>query len=283
MTTTQLGQGVPPMHRSATPTGARLAWSVLLVGVCAVATAGGLVRSTQPAGAGTPASVPGAPTGVTAGPEPAGAFVDWSPPSSDHGSPITQYRIHATDLTDPERGGQTAATKGSVGQIVQGLTPGDHYVFTVRAVNAVGPGPASAPSNKVVPAPPAPPRGVSCEHIAGTTSGGVTLSSCHASGGGVVGVGTMPGTMLKGTSKGSISWTLGSQSSSTTIAVTTALGPNPTKGWCASRGLGRPYDVTGKVTADTEPHIAVGQAVKAYICISSAGAVKQNHYGYLSL
>jgi hypothetical protein len=93
----------------------------------------------------------------------------------------------------------------------------------------------------------------------------------------------MPGAILKGTGNGTITWRLGKPSYFTTIAVKTTLGPNPTKGWCPSRGFGRPYYVTGRVTADTEPHIAVGQSVNGYLCISSAGAVRQSHYGYLSL
>lgn len=258
------------------------ALSVVLVNACAIASAG-VLGSIQPAGAGTVPAVPGAPTGVSAGPEPGGADVDWSPPSSDGGASITQYKILATDLTDPARGGQKARTKGYVGQIIHGLTVGDRYTLTVRAINSVGSGPASAPSNAVVPAPPAPPRGVYCQHVSGTTSGDVKLSSCRPSGGGVVGMGTLPGAVLKGTGKGTIAWRLGKQLSSTTITVTTTLGPDPTKGWCPSRGLGRQYDVTGKVTATTEPHIAVGQAVSGYVCISSAGAVKQTHYGRITL
>lgn len=256
--------------------------ALVLVAVCAI-TSAGLLGSIRPAEAGTRPPVPGAPTGVSASPEPGGADVNWSPPSSDGGASITQYKILATDLTDPGRGGQTAQTKGSVGQIIHGLTVGDRYTLTVRASNSAGTGPASAPSNPVVPTPPAPPRGVYCKHVSGTTGDDVKLSSCRPEGGGVVGMGMMPGAVLNGTGKGTISWRLGKQLSSTTIAVKTTLGSDPTKGWCAERGLGRPYDVTGKVTANTEPDIAVGQAVSGYICISSAGAVKQSHYGKFTL
>ena len=41
------------------------------------------------------------------------------------------------------------------------------------------------------------------------------------------------------------------------------------------------YDHQGDdtVTANTDPAISVGQAVYSVVCISSAGAVKQTHYG----
>ena len=271
------------MRERATGTFSRSALTASLAVVCACATSAGMLGSTQPAAASARPTVPGAPMRVAAGPEPAGAFVNWTTPSSDGGAPITRYKILATDLSDPARGGQKAATKGSVGQIVRGLTAGDRYTFTVSAGNSVGTGPTSTPSNTVVPALSAPPRGISCEHVTGTTSGIVTLSSCHAVGGALAGKGTMSGVTLKGTRKGTISWRVGNEMSSTTIAVKTTLAPNPTKGWCPSRGFGQPYDVTGKVIADSEPDIAVGQAVTGYICVSSAGAVKQNHYGSLSL
>ncbi len=264
------------------PAGTTAGSGLVLVAVSVIASAG-LLGSIQPAGALTPPAVPGAPTGVSASPEPGGADVNWSPPSSDGGASITQYKILATDLTDPARGGQTAQTKGYVGQIIHGLTVGDRYTLTVRAANSAGTGPASAPSNAVVPTPPAPPRGVYCKHVSGTTGDDVKLSSCRPVGGGVVGTGMLHGAVLKGTARGTISWRLGRQLSSTTIAVKTTLGPDPTKGWCVIRGLGREYDVSGKVTANTQPDIAVGQAVSGYICISSAGAVKQSHYGRFTL
>jgi len=130
-------------------------------------------------------------------------------------------------------------------------------------------GPAEASSGNVY-----------CEHVSGTTSSQVKLSSCH-SGGLMVGTGILPGSTLKGTSTGTIAWTDGNHSYSTTIAVKT-VGSNPGSGWCARKGLGRQYYVSGKVTANTEPHIAVGDPVYASICISSAGVVKQSHYGRFS-
>jgi hypothetical protein len=94
----------------------------------------------------SPATVPGAPTGVMAWPGNAQANVSWTPPTSNGGSPITGYTVTASP------GGQT----GSVGSnatnaIVSGLTNGTPYTFMVAATNSAGTGPASAPSNSVTP------------------------------------------------------------------------------------------------------------------------------------
>jgi hypothetical protein len=94
-----------------------------------------------------PATVPGAPTGVSATPGNAQAHVSWTAPSSDGGSAITGY----TATSSPDN--LTCATAG-LSCTVSGLTDGTPYTFTVTATNAVGPGPASAPSNSVTPAGP---------------------------------------------------------------------------------------------------------------------------------
>ena len=78
------------------------------------------------------------------------ASVRFGPPTSDGGSAITSYTATATDSTNPAHGGQTASGTGSP-IIVNGLTNGDSYTFTVTATNLVGTGPPSAASNAVVP------------------------------------------------------------------------------------------------------------------------------------
>jgi hypothetical protein len=101
---------------------------------------------------------PGAPAGVTAVPGDAKATVTWTAPSNG-GSPVTSYTV------TPYVGGTaqpTTTVSGSppaTSATVTGLTNGVTYTFVVTATNAIGTGPASAPSAPVTPtaAPPPPP------------------------------------------------------------------------------------------------------------------------------
>jgi hypothetical protein len=98
----------------------------------------------------TPATVPDAPTSVSAVAGTGSASVSFVAPF-DEGSSITGYTVTATDLTTPANGGQTA-TSSSGPLTVTGLTDGDSYSFTVTATNAVGVGPPSGPSAPITPA-----------------------------------------------------------------------------------------------------------------------------------
>jgi hypothetical protein len=83
---------------------------------------------------------------VSATPGNRSAYVTFAPSVSDGGFPTTHYTITASSgqtVTTPD--GRTFAT-------VTGLTNGKKVTFTVTATNALGPGPASAPSNAVTPA-----------------------------------------------------------------------------------------------------------------------------------
>ena len=98
----------------------------------------------------SPATAPDAPTGVTAVKGNAQVTVSWTAPA-DGGSPITGYTVTSSP------GGLTATADGATTTaIVTGLTNGTSYTFTVTATNAIGMGPASAPSNAVTPAAPVP-------------------------------------------------------------------------------------------------------------------------------
>ncbi|MDG0810440.1 RCC1 domain-containing protein [Cohnella rhizosphaerae] len=98
-----------------------------------------------------PATVPGAPTSVTATAGVKEATVSFVAPADDGGSAIAGYRV----VSSPDG----VEATGSVSPItVTGLRAGVSYTFTVQAINAVGSGPMSAPSNAATPeAPPATP------------------------------------------------------------------------------------------------------------------------------
>lgn len=100
--------------------------------------------ASDPSNAVTPATVPGAPTGVTAVAGNASATVSWTPPVDDGGSAIVLYTV----FSDPSVGSGVVMDSGDS---FPGLTNGTAYTFTVVATNIVGGGPASDPSNSVTP------------------------------------------------------------------------------------------------------------------------------------
>ncbi|MGD0880744.1 MAG: fibronectin type III domain-containing protein [Acidimicrobiales bacterium] len=95
-----------------------------------------------PSASVTPNSAPGAPTDVVATAGNGTATVTWTAPSNG-GLPITGYTVLATT-------GRTCTTSATTCTLT-GLTNGAAISFTVSAANADGTGPASAPSNSVVP------------------------------------------------------------------------------------------------------------------------------------
>ena len=171
----------------------------------------------------TSASVPGAPTGVSAAAGNASATVSFSAPVSDGGSAITGYTVTAADATTPANGGQTKA--GSASPVtVTGLTNGDAYTFTVTATNGVGTGPASSPSNSVTPSAPASvpgaPTGVSA--VAGNASATVSFSAPVSDGGSAI----------------------------TGYTVTAADATTPANGGQTKAGSASPVTVTGLTNGD---------------------------------
>jgi len=94
------------------------------------------------------ATVPGAPTAVTAtSGEDSKSTVTWTAPS-DGGSPITGYTAISSAGSFPCTGSPC---------VVTGLTNGVTYSFTVTATNAIGTGQASSPPADATPALPPPP------------------------------------------------------------------------------------------------------------------------------
>jgi hypothetical protein len=122
------------------------------------------------------ATPPNEPTAVTAVAGDTQAQVSFTAPSDNGGSLITSYTVTATDATNAANGGQIVSGASSP-LIVTGLTNGDSYTFTVTATNGIGTGPASSPSNAVVPAVPVSVTGVSPGALGrGVTKKALTIS-----------------------------------------------------------------------------------------------------------
>jgi hypothetical protein len=118
-------------------------------------------------------SIPGAPDRVYAkAAGPGAAYVFWSVPYSGS-SPITQYVISAFVGAVPVAQKSVPATEGvNFSTEVTGLAAGT-YTFTVTAVNSVGMGVPSRPTDRVVIAPapaPAPAPGPPSIQLSGTTA-----------------------------------------------------------------------------------------------------------------
>jgi hypothetical protein len=102
------------------------------------ATAYGTAGTSNPV---TPATVPGAPAGVTAVGRHQSVVLNWTAPDTG-GDPITSYRV----TVSPFITGSPFSVPGSdTSYTVNGLTNGTTYSFTVQAVNTVGAGAASPP------------------------------------------------------------------------------------------------------------------------------------------
>jgi hypothetical protein len=133
----------------------------------------------------TALAVPGAPTATAATAGPVSANVTWAAPSSNGGSPITGYLV--TPIAGGKAGTPTSAAAGATAATVPGLTAGATYTFTVAAVNAVGTGAESTPSNPVVPtssSPPGQPTGVTA--IARSSGAQVSWTAPASEGGGPI-------------------------------------------------------------------------------------------------
>ncbi|MDD9269540.1 immunoglobulin domain-containing protein, partial [Paenibacillus sp. GCM10023248] len=104
---------------------------------------GGLSGESNQANA-TPATVPAAPTNVSAIYGNGEATVTFMAPTDNGGSAITGYEVTASS-------GNVAVTGAASPIVITGLTNGTSYTFTVKAINGIGKSAPSAESNAVIP------------------------------------------------------------------------------------------------------------------------------------
>lgn len=88
-------------------------------------------------------TVPSAPRNVVAERGDGSVTLTWDAPLSNGGATVSQYDVHCSD--------GRVLHSGSLELYVEDLVNGEAYTFTVYAVNAVGQGPASQPSEEVTP------------------------------------------------------------------------------------------------------------------------------------
>ena len=124
-----------------------------------------------------PATVPGAPTNVSATTESGGAHIAWTAPSSNGGAAITGYVI------TPSSGSPLTVDNETSCEIV-GLTPGNDYTFTVAAINSAGTGLTSADSNSITPTPTVPGAPTNASASAGEDATATVTWTAPASNGG---------------------------------------------------------------------------------------------------
>jgi hypothetical protein len=131
-----------------------------------------------PSNSVTPATVPSAPTNVSALAGNAQATVSFTLPTNNGGSAITGYTVTSIPGNFSQSGTTSPIT-------VTGLTNGTSYTFTVIATNAVGNSIQSLPSNSVRPATiPDPPANITA--VAGNSQATVSFSAPVNDGGSAI-------------------------------------------------------------------------------------------------
>lgn len=222
----------------------------------------------------TPQTVPAAPANLVAtdvtppGATTGSADISFTPPDNG-GRPILSYTVTSSP------GGITATAGGRASDIqITGLTLGTSYTFTVYATNAVGNGPASAPSNALSTAPvPSPPQNpgaatlnqaayVSCLPPADDGGSAITSYTVTSSPGGITATGPSCPILVTGLTDGT--------KYSFTVTATNAAG-----------GTSQPSQPTTKIT----PHVPSGKPpanddfANAQVVSGASGSVTGTNVG----
>ncbi len=149
--------------------------------VTAVSPAGVTVRLIS----GSPTTA-GVPTAISVTGNGTAATITWSPPVSDGGSAITGYRVSRDGIDAAGTGCAPTVVPASTGSSTfPALRPGSTYALSVRAINAVGDGPAASASVTMPAIAPGVPTGVAT-HMTGTGTGTLTWSPPASDGGSAV-------------------------------------------------------------------------------------------------
>ena len=213
---------------------------------------------TGPAGvsaAATPATVPGAPTNVTATAGNAQATVAWTAPSTNGGSAITSYVV--TPYIGTTAQATTTAGGSATSVVVTGLTNGTTYTFTVAALNSVGAGAATTSAAATPTGPPAAPTSVSATAAPGAAT--VTWVAPPNGGSPITGYTVTP---YVGSTKGT---PVGAGASATSATATGLVnGTTYTFAVTATSSLGTgPAGVSNAVTPATVPGTPSGVTATA--------------------
>ncbi|MBF0516432.1 MAG: fibronectin type III domain-containing protein [Nitrospirae bacterium] len=228
------------------------------------------------------ASVPGAPAITAAVAGNAQATIAFSAPASDGGSAITSYTVTSSP------GAITAA--GSSSPItVTGLTNGTAYTFTVKAINAIGTGPASSASNSVTPVAAVLGAPTSVTATAGNAQATVSFTAPASTGGNTITgytVTSSPGAITTAGSASPITVTglTNGTAYTFTVKANIAIGTGPASS--ASNSVtpvaaapGAPTGVTATagnaqaIVSFTAPASNGGSAITGYTVTSSPGGI----------
>ena len=239
----------------------------------------GTSNASAPSPAATPASVPGAPGGVSASSnQNSESTVSWSAPASNGGIAITSYIVSAIV------GGTVQATQTFTGTstsgIVVGLVNGTTYTFTVQAVNAVGTGPASTPSAPATPgATPSAPTSVLAQSFQNGSST-ISWTAPNANGSPITGytVTSAPGGSSC-TTTGATTCVVTGLTNGTgytfTVTATNAIGAGPAS---APSNTATPSTVPGAPTGITVTAVGPSQATLSWTAPANNGGAAVTGY-----